>query len=176
MLRSVPEPRICAGRTSWSKWTGRTLVSTVTLLLSASVTVAQGFSPFLPRSGSGPYDAYRDALLCSVVLDHLLGDPEEGSTDARHEAGWQSAYGFAGFILGTGNVVDANGTNLWPDHLPTGRLEAEDLWRRTTVHLSGEQVAIIVYLEAERCLGIYGTEWDDPPRRSATKSNPGDAD
>lgn len=127
-------------------------------LLSASPLSAQDFSPYVQRTGKGAYDLYSDALLCGAVLEWEIETAPDDERRPRLEQGVNYARNFALFMLESGNVVDVAGTILTPGDLPVDQQKAYADWQSILDAL--EQEGETPDAEIDRCLRIYGHEWE----------------
>jgi hypothetical protein len=130
----------------------------IAAVISGATASAQEYSPFLEATGQGPYDLYRDTLLCNAVLEGAIEAEPEADRRPQLEQGVTYTAGFAGFLLTTGNVVGAGGEVLSAAALPTNRLDAHAEWQAILLSLNdGGEAA---EAEIDRCLRLYGHEWE----------------
>lgn len=124
-------------------------------LLYASPLPAQEFSPYLPQTGKGAYDLYKDALLCAAVLEWEIKKVPDNEQRPRLEQGTNYARNLALHMLESGNVVDLAGAILMPRNLPVDLKKAGSDWQAVLKQEPTDTVP-----EVERCLRLYGHDWD----------------
>ena len=124
-----------------------------TLWLTAAV--GQGVSPWLERTGRGPYDQYRDTLFCHAVLERALAADPARPEGERIAGSLGYTAGFAAFLLESATVTAADGAILGPERIDPDTEAARAIWDAV---LRSEDGAAAAAVELARCLATYGDD------------------
>ncbi len=132
-----------------------TVIAVALALVCVSPLRAQEFSPYLQQTGKGAYDLYKDALLCAAVLEWEIEKAPDNEQRPRLEQGTNYARNLALHMLESGNVVNLAGAILMPRNLPVDLKKAGSDWQAVLEQKGADTVP-----EVERCLRLYGHDWD----------------